>query len=281
MIVRSHEPSTVTSVVWSASVERSSLPPAGPIRPCPLPAGVSALGQLTSSFVDGPRLLRHLAERRHTGALIEAGGDRVQVAVLHQGAIVALVAVDETGTRRLDGLSMPTPASREIHDITVSTYRPEIAVALSQMINLPERFSRLPANFVDFGGLLRHLEREHASGAVRITACGDVGVVLLRNGAVLGAYSGRLPELDDPEALLGLAAAPDAELDVHTTVEIELSGIPAGDLVWSRLSAPAPEPVAGETDTAERPAAEEPAAEEPAAETPVAVGAEGEEAEAG
>jgi hypothetical protein len=238
MIVRTSDSTTVTSVVWSASVERSALPPAGPIGACPLPAGVSALGQLTSSFVDGPRLLSHLAERKHTGALIEAGGERVQVAVLHQGAIVALVAVDETGTRRLDALSMPTPASQEIHGITVSTYRPEIAVALAQMINLPERFSRLPANFVDFSGLLGHLGREHASGAVRIRTAGDVGVVLLRDGVVLGAYSGRLPELDDADVLFGLAADPGAEIDVHTTVEMELTGVPAGDLVWSRLTSP-------------------------------------------
>lgn len=264
MIVRTPDSSTVTSVVWSASVERSALPPAGPIRPCPLPMGVSALGQLTSSFVDGPRLLSHLAERRHTGALIEAGSERVQVAVLHQGAIVALVAVDETGTRRLDALSMPTPASQDIHDITVSTYRPEIAVALAQMINLPERFSRLPANFVDFTGLLEHLGRERASGAVRVTGAGDVGVVLLRNGVVLGAYSGRLPDLDDPDVLFGLAAAADAELDVHTTVDIELSGVPAGDLVWSRLTGqrprPAPvvtEPVAATNEEPEAEAAEE------------------------
>jgi hypothetical protein len=233
-------------VVWSASVEQSALPPAGPIGACPLPAGVSALGQLTSSFVDGPRLLSHLAERKHTGALIEAGSERVQVAVLHLGAIVALVAVDQTGTRRLDALSMPTPASQEIHGITVSTYRPEIAVALAQMINLPERFSRLPANFVDFPGLLAHLGRERASGAVRITAAGDVGVVLLRDGVVLGAYSGRLPELDDADALFGLAAAPDAELDVHTTVEMELTGVPAGDLVWSRLTSPRSKPAVTE-----------------------------------
>jgi hypothetical protein len=249
MIVRTPDSTAVTSVVWSASVERTSLPPAGPIRPCPLPAGVSALGQLTSSFVDGPRLLSHLAERRHTGALIEAGTERVQVAVLHQGAIVALVAVDETGTHRLDALSMPTPASQEIHGITVSTYRPEIAVALAQMINLPERFSRLPANFVDFSGLLGHLGRERASGAVRISGAGDVGVVLLRNGVVLGAYSGRLPELDDPDVLFGLAAAPDAELDVHTTVDMELTGVPAGDLVWSRLSSSRSEPATTEAAT--------------------------------
>jgi hypothetical protein len=255
MIVRTSDSATVTSVVWSASVERSALPPAGPVGPCPLPAGVSTLGQLTSSFVDGPRLLSHLAERRHSGALIEAGGERVQVAVLHQGAIVALVAVDETGTRRLDTLTMPTPASQEIHDITVSTYR---------MINLPVRFRGLPANFVDFPGLLAHLGRERASGAVRVIAAGDVGVVLLRDGVVLGAYSGRLPELDDPEVLFGLAAAPDAELDVHTTVEteMELTGVPAGDLVWSRLTAPRSTPPA----TAEAPIAEAPTTEAPTTE---------------
>lgn len=248
MIVRTPVSTATAEVVWSASVERSALPPPGPVPPCPLPAGASALGQLTSSFVDGPRLLSHLAERKHSGALIEAGGERVQVAVLHQGAIVALVAVDETGTHRLDALSMPTPTSPEIHDITVSTYRPEIAVALAQMINLPERFSRLPANFVDFSGLLAHLGRERASGAVRVTAAGDIGVVLLRNGVVLGAYSGRRPELDDPDVLFGLAAAPDAEVDVHTTTDMELTGVPAGDLVWSRQSSRRGSPVEAVTD---------------------------------
>jgi hypothetical protein len=244
MIVKSPDPVTMTSVVWSASLDGTALPPAGPISPCPLPAGVSALGQLTSSFVDGPRLLSHLAERRHTGALIDAGRDRVQVAVIHQGAIVALVAVDEAGTRRLDALSMPTPASQDIHDITVSTYRPEIAVALAQLINLPERFSRLPANFLDFAGLLGHLRREGASGAVRVTADGDIGVVLLRNGEPLGAYSGRRPELDDPDVLYGLAAAPEAEVDVLTCTDQELVGVPVGDLVWSRLTAPRTPPPA-------------------------------------
>ena len=248
--MRSPESPAVTSVVWSASVERSDLPPPGPIRPCPLPAGVSALGQLTSSFVDGPRLLSHLAMRRHTGALIERGSERVQVAILHQGAIVALLEVDETGTRRLDTLSMPTPASPEIHEITVSTYRPEIAVAIAQMITLPERFSRLPANFVDFAGLLAHLGRERASGAVRVVGAGDVGVVLLRNGDVLGAYSGRLPELDDAEVLLGIVAAAESEIDVHTTAEIELTGVPAGDLIWSRLTATQSRPAAATAQVA-------------------------------
>jgi hypothetical protein len=238
VMVSNIEPVTGTSVMWSTSLERTELPPAGPVPPCPLPAGVSALGQLTSSFVDGPRLLSHLAERRHSGALIDAGRDRVQVAVIHQGAIVALVAVDEAGTRRLDALTLPTPTSEDIHDISVSTYRPEIAVALAQFINLPARFARLPANFVDFTGMLGHLGRERASGAVRVTTEGDVGVVLLRAGEVLGAYSGRRPELDDPEVLYGLAAAPEAELDVHTCTEVELRGVPVAALVWSRLSGP-------------------------------------------
>jgi hypothetical protein len=237
-MVRISEPVTVTSVMWSTSLHRTELPPAGPIPPCPLPAGVSALGQLTSSFVDGPRLLSHLAERRHSGALIDAGRDRVQVAVIHQGAIVALLAVDEAGTRRLDSLTMPTPASEDVHDISVSTYRPEIAAALAQLVNLPPRFTRLPANFVDFTGMLGHLGRERASGAVRVTTDGDVGIVLLRGGEVLGAYSGRRPELDDPEVLYGLAAAPEAELDVHTCPELELRGVAVADLVWSRLTAP-------------------------------------------
>jgi len=189
----------------------------GAIRGCPIPAGAVIFGELTSAFVDGPRLLRFLGDRKHTGALVDAGGGGTQVAVLHEGSVVALVGAGGSGAdaRRLEKLALPGPSGSDEHELTVLTYRPEISVALSQLVNLPERFERMHGSFVDLPALLAFLRREKASGAVRVTTRNDTGVVLLRSGEVLGAYTRQKPEMDDAEVVYPLARESDAEIDVH------------------------------------------------------------------
>ena len=189
--------------------------PAG-IRPSPVPAGAVLFGELTTAFVDGTRLLRHLGERRHTGALVDTGRSRTQVAILHDGGVVALLAVSNGATVRTDRLTLPAPGEEEEHDLRVITYRPEIVVALSQLINVAERFERMHGSFVDLPALVTYLRREKASGAIRVTGGDDTGVILLRSGDVLGAFTSKKPELDDADVVLPLAKARDAEIDVHT-----------------------------------------------------------------
>jgi hypothetical protein len=171
-------------------------------------------GEFTSAFVDSPRLVSFLGERRHTGAIVDAGRNRVQVALLYEGAAVGLVAVGEGATRRVESLSLPAPGSGDEHQLTVLTYRPEVTLALAQLVNTPERFDRMHGSFVDLPALLSFLRRERANGAVRVTTGEDAGVILLRAGEVLGAYTRHLPELDDEEVVFPLAKAGDAEVDV-------------------------------------------------------------------
>jgi len=194
-----------------------SLGAAGGIRGVPIPAGAVNFGELTSAFVDGPRLLRYLGDRKHTGALVDAGGGSTQVAVLHEGNVVALVGTSGGGTdtRRLDKLSLPAPNAGEEHEITVLTYRPEVALALGQLVNLPERFERMHGSFVDLPALLAFLRREKANGAVRVSSAKDTGIVLIRGGEVLGAYTRQKPELEDADVVQPLAREADAEIDVH------------------------------------------------------------------
>src|SRR5205807_1093048 len=137
----------------------SGLGPAGIIRACPIPSGAVIFGELTSAFVDGPRLVSFLGERRHTGAIVDAGRNRVQVALLYEGAAVGLVAVGEGATRRVEALSLPAPGSGDEHQLTVLTYRPEVTLALAQLVNTPERFDRMHGSFVDLPALLSFLRR--------------------------------------------------------------------------------------------------------------------------
>jgi hypothetical protein len=197
-----------------ASRGGGALGAAGIIRACPIPSGAVIFGELTSAFVDGGRLLAFLSERRHTGAVVDAGRNRVQVALLYEGAAVGLVAVGEGATRRVESISLPAPGSGDEHQLTVLTYRPEVTLALAQLINTPERFDRMHGSFVDLPALLSFLRRERANGAVRVTTGEDAGVILLRAGEVLGAYTRHLPELDDEEVVFPLAKAADAEVDV-------------------------------------------------------------------
>ena len=187
------------------------------IRGCPIPAGAVIFGELTSAFVDGPRLLRFLGDRKHTGALVDAGSGGTQVAILHEGNVVALVGAGAQGAdaRRLDKLALPGPGASDEHELTVLTYRPEVSQALGQLVNLPERFERMHGSFVDLPALLAFLRREKANGAVRVSTRGDTGVVLIRGGEVLGAYTRQKPELEDAEIVFPLAKETDAEIDVH------------------------------------------------------------------
>jgi hypothetical protein len=199
------------------------LAPAAIIRPCPLPDGARLFGPLSSGYVDGPCLLRDLAGRGHSGALVTAGGGRAQAAILHRGAILALVAAGRSGTRRLESLRLPVAGQKQEHDLTVPVYRPEVAVALSQLVNLAARFRRMHASFVRLPALLEHLAETGMTGGVRVTTSADVGVLLLSGGELLGAYTARHPALEEPELVVRLCAAGDAEIDVHAS---PLEGMP-------------------------------------------------------
>jgi len=210
-------PSEAPPTNGTGSPASTGLGTAGAIRGCPIPAGAVIFGELTSAFVDGPRLIRFLGDRKHTGALVDAGGGGTQVAVIHEGNVVALVGAGSGGsdTKRLDKLALPGPGAADEHELTVLTYRPEISLALGQLVNLPERFERMHGSFVDLPALLQFLRREKANGAVRVTTRNDTGIVLLRGGEVLGAYTRQKPELEDAEVVFPLAKEADAEIDVH------------------------------------------------------------------
>jgi hypothetical protein len=193
------------------------LAPAAIIRPCPLPDAARLFGPMSSGYVDGPSLLRELGGRAHSGALVTAGGGRAQAVILHRGAVVALVAAGRSGTRRLESLRLPVAGQQQEHDLTVPVYRPEVAVALSRLVNLPARFRRMHASFVRLPALLEHLAETRMTGGVRVIAAGDVGVLLLCGGEVLGAYTARHPGLEGPELVARLCDAGDAEIDVHAS----------------------------------------------------------------
>lgn len=191
------------------------LAPAAIIRPCPLPSGAMLFGPLSSAYVDGPSLLRELGHRAHSGAVLSAGGGRAQAVILHRGEVLALVAAGRSGTRRIERLRLPVAGQEPEHDLTVPVYRPEVAVALAQLVNLPARFRRMHTSFIRMPELLDHLGETGMTGAVRVTTADDVGVLLLAGGVPLGAYTARRPELEDVEILTRLCATGDAEIDVH------------------------------------------------------------------
>lgn len=191
------------------------LAPAAIIPPCPLPEGGLLFGPLRSGYVDGPSLLRELAGRGHSGALVAAGGGRAQAVILHRGAVLALVAAGPSGTRRLERLRLPVAGQDEEHELLVNAYRPEVAVALGRLVNLPARFRRLQASFVHLPELLEHLAAGRMTGGVRVTAAHDAGVLLIAGGEPVGAYTAAHPALEDVGLLARLCGEAGAEIDVH------------------------------------------------------------------
>jgi hypothetical protein len=225
------EPEPEVEEVSEAAPADWPLAPAAIIRPCPLPDGALLFGPLRSSYADGPSLLRDLARRGHSGALVTAGEGRAQAALLHHGSVLALLAAGRSGTRRLESLRLPEAGQEPEHDLTVPVYRPEVAVALGRLVNLTGRYRRLHASFVRLPALLEHLAETRVTGGVRVTTPADVGVLLISGGELLGAYTARHPALEEPELVTRLCTG-DAEIDVHAA---PLEGEPAAVAVGRLL----------------------------------------------
>jgi hypothetical protein len=67
--------------------------------------------------------------------------------------------------------------------------------ALARLLAAPLLYTGLLGRFVNFEGLLAHLADERADGAVIVMGSGDVGIILLAQGQILGAYTDSNPGL--------------------------------------------------------------------------------------
>jgi hypothetical protein len=176
----------------------------------PLPAGKPIYEGLKSAFVDFPKLLRTLDTDKLTGYVRLEGPGFNGVLLLHDGHVLESLFSDGTLTQG------------------------ETVVALAQLLTARPLFTGLLGRFVNFEQLLEYLSEEKVDGSVVVAGGTETGVILLRKGALHGAYTHSQRDLQEsPLAVNRLAAERPARIEVKAG-----AGAPPGIDVEQALRKP-------------------------------------------
>ena len=183
-----------------------------------VPRGKLIYEQLTASFVDFPKVLRSLAKDKHTGYVRLEGDGFSGVLLFASGAVVEAIYEGtgdvETGKDAFDAFAANIDAGEGALDVIELS--PEIVTALYQLLTAPSLYEHLMGRFVRADALLEYLNETGASGAVIVRTEKDHGIVLLREGEVLGSYTDKAREVTQkPDKVMALCAEPLAEIEVR------------------------------------------------------------------
>ena len=143
----------------------------------------------------------------------------------------------------------------------------EVVTAIYQLLTAPTILQGLLARFVDVRALLQYLQEEKIHGSLLVRAPEEMGIVLLRDGALLGAFTRGQPQLvSDPEIVTRLCAESKTRIEVKAVADLEEpASVSLEEMLATTPSVPAtiyrPAPAAAST----APAATAVSAQRPAA----------------
>ena len=171
---------------------------APPLAMYPLPAGKTTYEGLKATFVDFPKLLRTLRSDNHTG-YVRLTGDGFSGTLVFDGGQLIEGLSDAGGSIALGEDAFQQ--FRQHMDIgsghlDVVDLGEDIVAALGQLFAGSQRFQGLLGRFVNFDALIEYLGEEKMTGSVVVMDSSEIGVVLLHEGKVLGAYTESNAQLD-------------------------------------------------------------------------------------
>lgn len=247
----------------------------------PMPLGNTIHAGLTAGFVDFPKLLRSLAKDNHSGYVRLSDDNFTGVLLFSAGAVVEAL-YDGEGQVSTGSVAFSAFAER-IDDgdggLDVIQLTPEMVTGIYQLLTGNSLYDGLLARFIKADALLEYLGEQGTSGAVIVRHDSNTGIVLFREGQILGAYTDTSREVDDStRKVVALCDEPSAVIEVRggrvpATLPVMEQDTQAGvRAVPSASVAPAeaPEevPAAQPEPEPESPAAAAETAEEPAPATP-------------
>ncbi|HEY8739805.1 MAG TPA: hypothetical protein VIN56_04355, partial [Candidatus Dormibacteraeota bacterium] len=184
----------------------------------PMPLGKTIHAGLTAGFVDFPKLLRSLAKDKHSGYVRLSGDKFTGVLLFSSGAVVeALYDGDgqvSTGSNAFHGFGDRIDEGEGALDVVQLS--PEMVTGIYQLLTANSIYDRLLARFIKADALLEYLTELGTSGAVIVRHGESTGIVLFREGKILGAYTDASREVDEaPSKVIALCDEPAAEIEVR------------------------------------------------------------------
>src|SRR5438067_13600838 len=190
----------------------------------PLPVGKLVYESLKTAFVDFPKLLRSLSSDRLTGYLRLTGLASRGMILFYQGSLIesfydggAVVSTGRTAFSLFKNDVDRGEGSMDVIELTA-----EVVTAIYQLLTAPTILQGLLARFVDVRALLQYLQEEKIHGSLLVRAPEEMGIVLLRDGALLGAFTRGQPQLvSDPEIVTRLCAESKTRIEVKAVADLE------------------------------------------------------------
>ncbi len=190
----------------------------------PLPVGKLVYESLKTAFVDFPKLLRSLSSDRLTGYLRLTGLASRGMILFYQGSLIesfydggAVVSTGRTAFSLFKNDVDRGEGSMDVIELTA-----EVVTAIYQLLTAPTILQGLLARFVDIRALLQYLQEEKIHGSLLVRAPEEMGIVLLRDGQLLGAFTRGQPQLvQDPEVVTRLCADSKTRIEVKAVADLE------------------------------------------------------------
>jgi len=190
----------------------------------PLPVGKLVYESLKTAFVDFPKLLRSLSSDRLTGYLRLTGQASRGMILFYQGSLIesfydggAVVSTGRTAFSLFKNDVDRGEGSMDVIELTA-----EVVTAIYQLLTAPTILQGLLARFVDIRALLQYLQEEKIHGSLLVRAPDEMGIVLLRDGQLLGAFTRGQPQLmQDPEIVTRLCADSKTRIEVKAVADLE------------------------------------------------------------
>ncbi len=188
-----------------------------PVGSLPIPSGRIQYEGLKSAFVDFPRLLRTLRSDRHTGFIRLFSGSSAGVLLFRDGELVEAEAGADGAAHGEEAFTM-FRRGMDTGDglIDVVELDSDTVTSVARLLTGPALFTGLLARFVNFPALLEYLAEERLDGSVIVVGGSETGVILLKEGGVLAAYTAdsRTPQTST-DAVAALATERPARIEVR------------------------------------------------------------------
>ncbi len=188
-----------------------------PVGSLPIPSGTVQYEGLKSAFVDFPRLLRTLRSDHHTGFIRLFSGSSTGVLLFRDGELVEAEAGDDGAAHGEEAFSI-FRRGMDTGDglIDVVELDSDAVTSVARLLTGPPLFTGLLARFVNFPALLEYLAEERLDGSVIVVGGTETGVILLKQGSVLAAYTaGSREPLTSTDAVAALATERPARIEVR------------------------------------------------------------------
>lgn len=184
----------------------------------PMPPGDN-LQRLRCDFVALEKMLATMEAGRFTGYLrVHAPGLNGVVLLVDGGVVETLYdmpPVVVTGERGL-GLVAATVTQGE-GELDIVALDSELVMGLYQLLTAPTLYENLLARFVDVPALLEYLSESGTNGSVIVTNREEQGVILMRGGDLLTAYTSRSKNPESaPKMLMKLCQSPTTQIEVRS-----------------------------------------------------------------